>query len=1108
MPSTATRPRAWGFGGDGGGRSRRRVARIRWVCAAGAALLSVTAGLVSTPQLVVRASFALPSYWNQWPAYNNTASYGALTDYRNLAPGDYRHDGHTDLAFMSDTGTWVIDYWDNHSTTDRGASTGFGTPDVVLPYSYGGLGTLAAAGDYDGDGYTDLAILDTAGTLHVAKSSLLAAGSLPYNTTHPPGWTCGGTGQPACATGYATPSNISKVLVRDYDGDGKADFAYETTAGTLVIDYSVTGRHTYNLTASPLSLTSPVVAPADYNGDGITDIGVLDSVGTWRIAYSTANTAWGGTSWSLTLANGYGGSTVVQPVPADYAHDPANPGAALAVVDTAGYWYVALRSGGTYGGWAATQPGFKTATATTQHACGYQNLQPCAFAFDVDGDSKADISMLSPTSNRWLVGLTTNSAATPPLFTAKSTFADSTANGSFTGNAAVGDYDHDGRSDMAYMSSNGTWTIDYAANGFSGPDLTLAYGYGGTGTLAAAGDYDGDGYADLATLDTAGTLHIAKSSLLATGSLPYNNTHPPGWTCTTTCPTGYATPSNISKVLVRDYDGDGKADFAYETTSGTLVIDYSVAGRHTYNLTASPLSLTSPVVAPADYNGDGITDIGVLDSVGTWRIAYSTASTAWGGTGWSLTLANGYGGSTAVQPVPADYAHSATNPGAALAVVDNAGYWYVANRSSNTYGGWTSITPGFTLPGGATANAIAMDTDGDGKADKTIWGRYAYSSGAYTGDPAAQVEARWFVDNPAVTRASNAGYWQGESTYGGILDDTNPSLGNYNVVQIAYGTTANNATYVSGGSTIRYLYSRNDPTNFPLDTTFLRNRIQAAINKGATVVIDLSYFAGSVTDTNTSQPDGLTVNMSLTNLHTDLCPNNVCYPVWLEPMDEPYVHGQKPALVAQQVNELRSTFPTSTGVKIFMLEGSNDGYAPGGDHGPGGSFCNTTTPVAPVSLWCWYANDPATAIPANVDDFGIDGYVYSTFQSTMNSVRGMTTKPVFAFTPTYMSCPTACTPSFFPVSSPCQYAYSSVDEQDGCPPEDEFRFTDFASSDPQIMGYGMFMYGRLPDWYLNAHPGCPPSGDSCEPWGIEGMATADQESFLRVQRSMMKAVGR
>jgi hypothetical protein len=109
---------------------------------------------------------------------------------------------------------------------------------------------------------------------------------------------------------------------------------------------------------------------------------------------------------------------------------------------------------------------------------------------------------------------------------------------------AVGDFDGDGRSDLATVQRQGRkllWMIRRSANG-----RTQKISFGASSATPLTGDFNGDGRSDLVAVQNGvwTVLDIRSQEVLRTFSLPRGGT------------------------VVSDYDGDGRADAAIFNRSG------------------------------------------------------------------------------------------------------------------------------------------------------------------------------------------------------------------------------------------------------------------------------------------------------------------------------------------------------------------------------------------------------------------------------------------------------------------------------------------------------------------------------------------------------------
>ena len=346
----------------------------------------------------------------------------------------------------------------------------------------------------------------------------------------------------------------------------------------------------------PIKSSNLEAINGDYDGDGITDLGVVDRANNQWYIYSSQsgnkgvkNIPWGHPESKMTFKH-----TILV---ADYDGDGKTD---IAFVDKANAkWYI--RS-------SRTREPLINSQGAKIWDWGYSGMNSSSIPLtgDYDGDGKADIGFVNPSTGTWYIKA---SSTARDLFTSGEN--KSLKYGKWEGMNAVhkpieGDYDGDGKTDLAIhgtINGKGTWFIISSQSGDilvhrhrDGNNIYHEHPiwgkeWGVTGWEPIIGDFDGDGKSDLSIVYSKGKnwKHIDwfdnESSI---------------------------TFSNITKgdqVLVGDYDGDGKSDeavfvkssrkfFVHSSRKSTFGIK-NVSITHLYNF-----STNSFLAKAANYNKD------------------------------------------------------------------------------------------------------------------------------------------------------------------------------------------------------------------------------------------------------------------------------------------------------------------------------------------------------------------------------------------------------------------------------------------------------------------------------------------------------------------------
>lgn len=324
-------------------------------------------------------------------------------------------------------------------------------------------------GDFDGDGITDLGVVDRATSKWYIRSSKT-----------------GKQGTPFVPWGKKLDSltSASTILVADYDGDGITDLAFinkstgkwfitSSRTKSYFVDansYQVKGK-VYNKTDFPWTSTC-IPLTGDYDGDGKADIGFFKpSTGEWYIYKSS--------SGSLvrkvfsTMKSGV-------PVEGDYDGDGITDYATYNKSN--GKWNIIASQTGAYlkYNWGPT------------YADEYQNFvwggpDYTSIAGNFDGDGKADLTLICPSSKIWIHKSWRHAPQNVP-------FKDMSASSQYF----VGDYDGDGISDEGVFNKSTRKLYIHSSLknsiGFSGVKVNNLYSFSSKNYLAKTNAFDEENY--------------------------------------------------------------------------------------------------------------------------------------------------------------------------------------------------------------------------------------------------------------------------------------------------------------------------------------------------------------------------------------------------------------------------------------------------------------------------------------------------------------------------------------------------------------------------------------------------------------------------------------
>jgi gliding motility-associated-like protein len=616
------------------------------------------------PDLIVTASTIVSVFRNT--STPGTISFAAKVDltptggaYGGVNVADIDGDGKPDLVVVSDG----LDFFRN---TSSGTTISFAAKINIGPTTFIHSATV---GDIDGDGKPDIAVILGAAASGVSayrNTSVPGTISFAAKVDIAPGGNLislalsdlDGDGKPDLVegsyrslnlvvqrntstsgnisfapyvdlSGFSNGTYLSKLVVSDIDGDGKPDISTANNLDRSISYYrntSVSGTLSFVANIDNAAANGPwAITSADIDGDGRIDLIVAnDSSNTVSVfrniilpptitTFSPASGAIGssvtitGTNFNTTAANNlvFFGDTK--------ATVTAATATSLTVTVPAGatYKYISTTNlGTTLTGYSAkpfivsfTSTGILGFSAGVNLPAGVSPYD--VVSTDIDGDGKTDLVTTNYGTNTISVFRNTSTTGTAS-FAAK---IDLVQNAGSPTHIAFGDFDADGKSDMAvgtasvtnivsiFKNNSTPGTISFGAR----TDISLNTGYSAEGV--SIGDVDMDGKPDLVTAGlngmsilrniTSGTIAFAAPFALPSLDLPY-------------------------EVKIGDFDGDGKPDLVaanFLTSTSNLISvsrNNSIPGSLSFQALqyyVGQSSTSNTTVCIGDLDGDGKPDI-------------------------------------------------------------------------------------------------------------------------------------------------------------------------------------------------------------------------------------------------------------------------------------------------------------------------------------------------------------------------------------------------------------------------------------------------------------------------------------------------------------------
>ncbi|MCA2668070.1 MAG: VCBS repeat-containing protein [Pseudanabaena sp. M114S2SP2A07QC] len=378
---------------------------------------------------------------------------------------------------------------------------------------------------------------------------------------------------------------------------------------------------------------------------------------------------------------------------------------------------------------------------------------------DFNGDGKSDLAVANLNGNNVSVLLGTGAGSFGP--------ATNFSVGSSPISVTVGDFNGDGKSDLAVANryGNNVSVLLGTGAGSFGPATNFSVGI--RPYSVTVGDFNGDGKSDLATANF-GRDNV--SVLLGTGTGSFG------------AATNFTVGSRPYSVTVGDFNGDGKSDLAVANSNSSYVSVLLGTSTGSFGpATNFSVGLSAISVTVGDFNSDGKSDLAVAK-----RVSSNVSVLLGTGTGSFGNATNFTVGSSATSVTVGDFNGDGKSD---LAVAN----WYSSYVSVLLGTGTGSFGPAtnFTL-GSRPYSARVGDFNGDGKSDLAVANAgSSYVSVILNADPTATVT----ITDPSISLTINdVTLTEGNSGTTNAVFTVSLSSAASTVVTVNYATANGTAT--------------------------------------------------------------------------------------------------------------------------------------------------------------------------------------------------------------------------------------------------------------------------------------------------------------------------
>lgn len=515
-------------------------------------------------------------------------------------------------------------------------------------------------------------------------SSLISATTLSYQN----GNLNGSFGSEQCiGSGVGTGAPISQnSIVGDFNGDGRTDIAAYGGGKYWCVQFG--NGHSFGSEQcmnSGVGVGSPITDNSimgDFNGDGRMDIAATAGGGTWCVQHGNGQSF----GPEQCMGNGVGSGAPISQntIVGDFNGDGRTD---IAAYGGGGYWCVQHGNDHSFSVEHCINNGVGTGAPIARNT----------LVGDFDGDGKTDIAATAG-NGYWCV-----QHGNSYSFGGEQCISNGVGTGApIVENTRVGDFDGDGRTDIAAYGGGGYWCVQHGNSYSFGSEQCLSAGVGTSAPISQntlLGDFDGDGRMDIAATAGGGYWCVQHGNGHSFGSEQCINN-------------GVGTGAPIaSSTQVGDFNGDGRTDIAAYGGGGYWCVQhgssYSFDGEQCLNSGVGADSPISNNTLQGDFNGDGRSDVTATGGGGYWCVQHGSGNNTFD----RLTNINSSSGSSAI----ISYEWTANLPNTVIA--NSSNYPDIANKGNRQV--VTQIT---------TMSDRDLDNDSQHLLDSFVT-RYEYENG-------------------------------------------------------------------------------------------------------------------------------------------------------------------------------------------------------------------------------------------------------------------------------------------------------------------------------------------------------------------------------------------